>query len=150
VDGAAAPNYHFNRHLLWTSTKTMAITDDPQPPRLSLISEPISTTAGAQTDTRWQYYDAHSTMTPALHTQPMGIVTDVSLIKSDGNLEGEEKAKTEKLTAAVQKHNCISIPFIMHTRGTLGCKAETFIRTLAKSVQPHYQKVFPRTTVLVL
>jgi hypothetical protein len=238
VDGVAAPNYHFNRHLLWTSTKTMAITDDPQPPRLSLISEPITTTAGAQTDTRWQYYDAHSTMTPAqfstalaihlnvvpshlslrgtkcncghvynadeetiehvltcdmstskththrhdevknalaatarwfgltvtvepkcfvyddqtrkrpdlfFHTQPMGIVTDVSLIKSDGNLEGEEKAKTEKHTAAVQKHNCIFIPFIMHTRGTLGCKAETFIRTLAKSVQPHYQKVFSRT-----
>jgi hypothetical protein len=79
------------------------------------------------------------------HTQPIGIVTDVSLIKSDDNLEGEEKAKTEKHTAAVQKHNCIFIPFIMHTRGTLGCKAETFIRTLAKSVQPHYQKVFSRT-----
>jgi hypothetical protein len=92
-------------------------------------------------------YDDQTRKRPDLffHTQPMGVVTDVSLIKSDGNLEGEEKAKTEKHTAAVQKHNCIFIPFIMHTRGTLGCKAETFIRTLAKSVQPHYQKVFSRT-----
>jgi hypothetical protein len=86
VDGAAAPNYHFNRHLLWTSTKTMAITDDPQPPRLSLISEHITTTAGAQTDTRWQYYDAHSTMTPAQFST--ALVIHLNVVPSHLSLRG--------------------------------------------------------------
>jgi hypothetical protein len=65
TDGAAAPNYHFNRHLMWDATKHMALNDDPCAPKLSLIAEPSSTTAHAQIDAKWLTTESLQYMTPS-------------------------------------------------------------------------------------
>lgn len=236
VDGAAAPCYTMHRQLIWNMTKHFALTDDPSVPRVSLITEPITTTAGAQMDHQWMLFDATHTLTPAqfatalaihlhamphqlgligtkcncgaiyndaaaaehilkcdmatsrghthrhnlvrdalistarwfgitttsephcftykdgskkrpdvlFHTQPMGIVTDVSLLESSADLAHAETAKTTKHAEACNAQHCLFIPAVMHTRGTLGMKAESLIRTLAKAVLPAQQRSFTR------
>lgn len=79
-----------------------------------------------------------------IHTAPMKTVTDFSLVKSDANLQDEEKSKVDAHAAAVNKMGAIFIPFIMHTRGTFGTKAEEFIRTITKAIQPSLQQGFFR------
>ena len=78
------------------------------------------------------------------HTRPMGIVTDLSLVEPDTDLTSVEAAKTAKHGAACNAQHCIFIPAIMHTRGTIGTKAELLIRTLSKSIPPFHQKAFSR------
>jgi hypothetical protein len=237
IDGAAAPSYYMNRQLLWSSTSHFALTDDPDVPRVSLTTEPITTTASSQVDRKWMMYDCAHTMTPSqfsialgihlnvmphhlaligtkcncgfiysehadtinhilkcdmstpkthtyrhdmvrdtmvstarwfgitttsephcfayadgskkrpdilFHTRPMGIVTDLSLVEPDTDLASIENLKTAKHSAACNTQHCIFIPAIMHTRGTIGMKAEFLIRTLSKAIPPFHQKAFSR------
>ena len=78
------------------------------------------------------------------HTMPMNIVTDVTLVHYEEDMQHIEKKKTKIHSDAVNKGHGIFIPFVMHTRGTLGTKAENYIRSLAKAVQPCYQVAFAR------
>jgi hypothetical protein len=78
------------------------------------------------------------------HTQPMGIVTDVSLISHDYELAETESKKTKTHTEACAARQSSFIPFVMHTRGTLGQCAERYIRSLAKSVIPAHASSFGR------
>lgn len=78
------------------------------------------------------------------HTAPQGVVTDVTLIHSDADIPAAEISKTKIHATATSKINCTFIPFVMKTRGTIGSKAEQFIRTLAKAVIPNLQRAFIR------
>jgi len=91
-------------------------------------------------------YDDGSKKRPDIlfHTSPMKIVTDVHMLEPQACLQQGEKDKNEKHAAACAKLQCIFIPMVMHTGGTLGRKAESLITTLAKSIQPHLQQSFSR------
>ena len=78
------------------------------------------------------------------HTQPCGLVTDVTLIATNADMQQAEVDKRNTHFDACSKANCVFIPFAMHTRGTLGVKAEEFIRQSSKAVQPSHQKAFIR------
>jgi hypothetical protein len=72
------------------------------------------------------------------------LVTDLSLVEPDTDLASIENLKTAKHSAACNTQHCIFIPAIMHTRGTIGMKAEFLIRTLSKAIPPFHQKAFSR------
>ena len=73
------------------------------------------------------------------HSQPYGVVTDVTLVATDADLNAHEQLKKDTHSEACSKMQCIFIPFAMHTRGTLGTKAEEYIRTICKTVQHSQQ-----------
>jgi hypothetical protein len=230
-EGANIPCYTQYKQLLFDSTKHMALTDDPKPPRVSLVMTTTSptTTLLAQADTQWMSAESFLDITPAqfaiafgiylnrlpksynmigkkcncamlytsedqfiehvlrcdqaspithtrrhdmvrdaivtnlrsmgitttkeptcfvyedgskkrpdilAHTAPMGLVTDVQLLHTDADLTDGEKEKCAKHAPAATKQHCMFIPFVMHTRGTLGNKAEQYINTVIKSIQP--------------
>ena len=78
------------------------------------------------------------------HSQPFGVVTDVTLVATDADLAKHEQQKKDTHAEACSKMQCIFIPFAMHTRGTLGTKAEDYIRTICKTVQHSQQSAMHR------
>lgn len=78
------------------------------------------------------------------HTQPFGLVTDVTMVATTEDLSTHETKKKKSHAAATSKHNCTFIPFAMYTRGTIGTAAEELIRTLAKAVIPTLAQSFIR------
>jgi hypothetical protein len=107
--------------------------------RHNLVMEAITSTArwygiSVTTEPRCFTYEDKSNKRPDLlfHTQPQCIVTDISLVRTTADLAHEEKSKTEKHSAACNKSNCMFIPFLMYTKGTLGTKAETLIEATSK------------------
>lgn len=236
--GLGFPWYAGNVNDLYESSKRMALTDDPTVPRVSLTIDDTTTTAEAQIDAQWMFFEARQHLTPAqyttalsirlntltprtqvanskcncghvystqdeitiehilkcdmatafththrhnlvrdaivdvaraygitvtkepqafaystdkqirpdilCHTAPMCLVTDITLIHSQADLQSAEKLKTEKHSSACAKLNCVFIPFAMHTRGTLGPRAEDFIRQMAKVVIPSSSQSFIR------
>lgn len=236
VQGAGMPNYHMNRHTLWSATKQMALSDDPNAVRIPLTTTSELTVAhpGSQVDAHWLFYESSNKLTPAqfstalaiklgihrrqdsmegskcncghiydnsnthehiftcdmatpfghtyrhnlvrdaitdvirkfgitctkeptcftyddgkkhrpdvlAHTTPMKMAIDVSLIHSGANMQNAEKEKTERHSKACGKSNTVFYPFVMFTRGTLGPKAEAFIRSISNYVQPCMQQAF--------
>jgi hypothetical protein len=236
--GLGFPWYTGNIQELYSTSQRMSLTDDPMVPRVSLYVDDTPTTAEAQIDSQWMFYEARhhlmpiqyataiairlNTLTPRLslrntkcncgftytnldediiehilkcdmatgyththrhnlvrdaiidtcrsygitvskepqafvystdkhlrpdilcHTSPMCIVTDVTMIHSASDITTAEKQKTEKHSAACAKLNCVFLPFAMHTRGTIGPRAEDFIRQLAKAVIPSASSAFIR------
>lgn len=78
------------------------------------------------------------------HTQPMSLVTDVSLISHDYDISESEAKKNKTHNEACAARQSVFIPFVMHTRGTLGTCAERYIRSLTKSVIPAHAISFGR------
>lgn len=78
------------------------------------------------------------------HTTPCNIAADVTMIHSAGSLAEAEKAKMKKHSEASGNANAIFYPIALHTRGTLGPKAEAFIKATARAMAPHQQYAFMR------
>jgi hypothetical protein len=72
--GADAPCYTRYRTLLYSATRHMALTDDPDVPRLSLTT-PVSdtTTSIAQVDNKWLMFSPTSSLTPAQFSTALAI-----------------------------------------------------------------------------
>mgnify|MGYP001613478373 FL=1 len=75
-------------------------------------------------------------------SMPFGIVTDLTMVKPTSDLQKEEAEKMKQHSKAVSNNQCLFIPFAMYTRGTLGTKAEEFIRTIARAVLPSQKMEF--------
>ena len=78
------------------------------------------------------------------HTAPYALVTDVSLIADEYSLEEAEAKKQKAHTDPCAKLHAIFVPFVMHTKGTLGTKAERFIKDLMKAIPPCQTNSFNR------
>ena len=98
------------------------------------------------TEPRCFTYDSGKSQRPDImvHTQPCATVTDVSLVDEEVNLKAIEEEKIKIHQKAINKQNAIFVPLVMHTRGTIGSKGETFIRTICKAVLPVFQRALHR------
>ena len=77
-----------------------------------------------------------------IHTSPVSVVTDVTMVHEDCDLQTEERKKSEKHSEAAAKEHCVFVPFAMFTRGTKGPKATHFIKLISRGIQPHLQREF--------
>ena len=96
----------------------------------------------------FSYDNGHARPDIYCHTHPRGLVTDVVLASrypSEEAVTAWEQRKISIHREAVNKSDCIFIPFAMATRGTIGAKAVNFIRELSRAVQPFQQRAFVRT-----
>ena len=76
--GLGAPDYSTNLELLFNTYRTMALDDDLRSPCLSLTtSDQNSTTARAQVDSQWMFYEANNYLTPAQFSTAMAIRLNV-------------------------------------------------------------------------
>jgi len=71
--GLGAPHYSAHLHEIFGAFRNMAITDDPNPPRLSLTTRTESTTSTAQVDHQWLFFDAQNALTPAQFATALSI-----------------------------------------------------------------------------
>jgi hypothetical protein len=82
------------------------------------------------------------------HTLPLGTAIDVSMVSTfpaEDAIKMREQEKVKAHKEAMSSANCTFFPFVLATRGTIGPKAESFIRTIAQAVQPFQQRGFIRT-----
>lgn len=238
-EGMGVPCYTAKRHELFDATKHMALTEDPDIPKIQMLFETcVTPTHNSQIDSQWMFYEPSNSLTPAqfrmalavrldilpsttpfngtkcncgtiynqhpdqviehilrcdqasgkththrhdcvrdaivqkvrdfgitatreptcftydngkrqrpdilIHTQPIQIATDLTMIHSEANIADAEKEKSTKHQKACEAANTIFYPLVMKTRGTIGPKGEHFIRATAKFVQPMLQKDFSR------
>ena len=78
------------------------------------------------------------------HTAPYVVVTDLSMIADEYNLEQQELKKDKSHLEACAKQQAIFIPLVMHTKGTIGQKGEKLINSITKAVIPAQAMAFKK------
>ena len=82
------------------------------------------------------------------HTEPLNLVTDVSLVSkypATDEIQKAQKTKNNTHKDATAAHGSMFISFVMATRGLLGPDAERLMTQLSKAIQPALQRSFVRT-----